>query len=269
MNQRGFSSAIILIIVGALVLGAAGYFIFARKTGEPQLVVQPRVENLESQARSAVEKVLSTSSIVPKNSKLLSLSVDGNNVTLDFSKDIMNNGQGAFEDVFQQISNTLHPIIQGTGKDQKYSGIDYMILIEGVPLDTYLETANWKTYRNEQYGFEVKYPSGWKAENRQNGRIDFLSDHNSILEMVIYPWEKSVNEFLGVRPPLVMSTTTFLGFPARYVNECNMVECRPFFTTLEILNGKLVYSLGYSIEIEDDNAAKTAQAIISTFKFTK
>jgi len=23
------------------------------------------------------------------------------------------------------------------------------------------KTANWKTYRNEEYGFEIKYPTGW------------------------------------------------------------------------------------------------------------
>lgn len=141
MNQKGFASAMILIIVIVLAFGTAGYFIFMRKTGEPQSVVQPRVENIELQTRSAIEKVLATSSIVPKNSKLLSLSVDGNKVTLDFNKDIMDNGQGAFEDVFQQISNALHPIIQGTNKDPRYPIIDYTVLIEGVPLDTYLETT--------------------------------------------------------------------------------------------------------------------------------
>jgi len=32
------------------------------------------------------------------------------------------------------------------------------------------ETANWKTYRNEEHGFEVKYPENWtiKEETKQN-----------------------------------------------------------------------------------------------------
>jgi len=30
------------------------------------------------------------------------------------------------------------------------------------------KTANWKTYRNDEFGFEVKYPSGWFAYDDRN-----------------------------------------------------------------------------------------------------
>jgi len=33
------------------------------------------------------------------------------------------------------------------------------------------ETSTWKTYRNEQYKFEVKYPSGWKIRNGDGSTI--------------------------------------------------------------------------------------------------
>jgi hypothetical protein len=33
------------------------------------------------------------------------------------------------------------------------------------------ETANWKTYKNEEYGFEFKYPEGWYIEERSGDKV--------------------------------------------------------------------------------------------------
>lgn len=36
-----------------------------------------------------------------------------------------------------------------------------------IPVD---ETANWKIYRNEEYGFEMRYPSDWSVEEKNSYR---------------------------------------------------------------------------------------------------
>ncbi|MBI2626625.1 MAG: hypothetical protein HYW77_00040 [Parcubacteria group bacterium] len=34
------------------------------------------------------------------------------------------------------------------------------------------DTSGWKTYRNDQYGFEVKYPPEWSIEEKYNYSVD-------------------------------------------------------------------------------------------------
>jgi len=34
------------------------------------------------------------------------------------------------------------------------------------------ETANWKTYRNEEYGFEIKYPEDWESLEREYLKVE-------------------------------------------------------------------------------------------------
>ena len=56
-------------------------------------------------------------------------------------------------------------------------------LIAQQPLPTITnETSNWKTYKNDQYGFELKYPSTWiiDVSGVSMGRIYFVSPEREI-----------------------------------------------------------------------------------------
>ena len=103
--------------------------------------------NLESQIQLAVNQALAGPEItgyqpIPKGSKLLSTKVViGNNIatiTLNFNGAIIANGQAAFEDTLSLVSNTIHPIVQGQDKDPKYAELQFVILIEGRPLNEVL-----------------------------------------------------------------------------------------------------------------------------------
>ena len=49
------------------------------------------------------------------------------------------------------------------------------------------ETANWKTYTNTQYGFEVKYPPDWKiAETKSSSEVHIKSPSNNQPDISIF-----------------------------------------------------------------------------------
>jgi hypothetical protein len=40
--------------------------------------------------------------------------------------------------------------------------------IKGIPLESDVDTSNWQAYRNEEYGFEMKYPKNWYISHESN-----------------------------------------------------------------------------------------------------
>jgi len=59
------------------------------------------------------------------------------------------------------------------GNRQYYTNLFNNILSNLKLYSSSVDTSNWKTYRNEEFGFEIKYPNGW-------GIIDESVDSNSL-----------------------------------------------------------------------------------------
>ncbi len=59
-----------------------------------------------------------------------------------------------------------------------------------------VDTSNWKTYRNEEYGFEFKYPEGWEIRDRG----DFIS--------LILPVNSKINGTLNILAILNIHSTS-------------------------------------------------------------
>ncbi|KKW46442.1 MAG: hypothetical protein UY96_C0004G0019 [Parcubacteria group bacterium GW2011_GWB1_56_8] len=159
-----------------------------------------------------------------------------------------------------------------------------------------VDTSSWPTYRNEQYGFEVKYPEDWfniTLENAAGSRsfVEFSNKERTstgsgviVVQVVIGSDPDLFNALRNTRADetieknLIFYTKirdeTVAGNPAvRYIADYKNVPAGVLPTGEEVLmrrDGAVVYFriYGYSPLIVKFNQNVFNQ-ILSTFKFTK
>jgi len=152
------------------------------------------------------------------------------------------------------------------------------------------ETADWKTYKNEQYGFEFKYPSDWMVTEKDADKTDTIKDGHlfevskygtvgaaeisGVFEVNVFNFddnqanfEKKITSIKRLYPNnREVSQDGLNGYKGEnYVLD----EAAETMTSLEVfLGNKGVYQvLIHYLEFKDGDYKKQTELIRSTLKF--
>lgn len=115
--------------------------------------------------------------------------------------------------------------------------------------DNSIDTSDWKTYKNEKYGFELTFPESWKgfSVNTNTNSVDFGLGSQSRMFSILILTEKEWRE------------------------ECRRLkdidgDCTAYFTAK---NNNFIFQLVKAQDYADEVAEKDISNIYYSIKFTK
>ncbi len=128
-----------------------------------------------------------------------------------------------------------------------------------------VDTANWQTYRNEEYGFEFKYPEDWKVLNWND---DSIQGRNWEI-VALYSPETDINE---IRDTDIPSNIFFVHIEDNGKREPGLTDSGWGVSELGGGSFRQVNIDGlFEIKISslDKHNFEILNQVYSTFKFTK
>jgi len=228
-KQKGISTlSVIIIIIAIAIVAIGGVFIY--QYSSPKANNQPQVQNTQNNTSQTVQPSITITSpnggeswaigsnqIIKWQSTstkavVVNLMKNGNFLTSLNNPKIQSNGY---------LNLTIpNKICGGDGCGPLQPGSDYKIQVQLINNDgstavsdmsdnnfsivaPIVQTADWKTYTNSQYGFSIKYPSDWKIQ-------EYKDSKNIMRTLAIDPvYVDTQSEYHSIDAPAGMLTANF------------------------------------------------------------
>ena len=137
------------------------------------------------------------------------------------------------------------------------------------------ETASWKTYKNDTYSFEVKYPSDWTSKGfwSENGGFFYVAfgtansiDSKPLATLRVYPNQTTLDKFIKYFDYVggTWKNVTLGGVVAKEIVSTGQ-NSKQFILTASVKNS---YGFELASTVFGDNV-DTVRKMNSTFQFLK
>jgi len=124
--------------------------------------------------------------------------------------------------------------------------------------------VDWKTYRSEEHGFEVKYPNTWKV-SESDSRINFMVIGGQDVSLSFFVYNKPIDEAQSLLP--------LFSVPGRKINSRTNITINNIDWVKLVVEenqiAQLTYKDGKTYAAQHSTFENVGSQVLSTFKFTK